>query len=1263
LFGAAVFSTTEPARRVSLAELETFIRRTGRLCVSPRTAGAAPDGRPVLLEEEATLVESALRRPGLRVPYVRAVETPSARATREARRPQDLRAIVDADRDGWPAGEPRPMVPFASSARRGIVGVRFARGTSRLRRTHAGVAIDEVTYGERVAPVMVVVDDDAIVPSAEWDGVEWPRNEAYAFVAKIERALFDRVVAALGGANAKDGSEGAELANAPRLEHVGDGLRGWLLTAARSSLDAKRKEAVRALPLLSTCDATGMPEAISLAAIAQHHEPGAKVPILSQPPNFATLDWRPLVVRGPDERAALLRPLAKGENRSDAVIGYEVDAAELERRRDLAVIEGARLALLSGPAHVETLTEPDRPSVTLEPATEVPNDMRVRVGITHARSAMTILFETEGTARLVGRRALPIDLPLGDVVVTVRDSSHLSSWRELSDAGIARLRDRLLEAAQMLCESILPARGFFDDLPSLRLVRGLLGADLSAMVPAARAEARKNVSRLKALLRSRTVKWPTIQGGSCRFGGLARATGGAMLFGRNRYPSWIENKRAEAELDRHVLHVPETAEGAMLAALLGELLVLPLEDVTEQAAKLQQRRAARRAQRGEVAAALPPLALDGAPTHPALRATLESLEVRDEDGPVAGELELVAGPLSEVRVVGLGGAVAEARPVLLPPIRLIARVVETDAGTEALAPFVAAARRLLASLGPRLDAFPSFVADMGRALACATASGPRTVAVERLHVFPDVAGAMHTLGALREGAWSFTTDPPPYPSVSRNAPVLRLAEGEAKSLGTGGVTLADVTAQLREERVGEARATAPPLAVVGLDPTLRAGCLRVFGVNEPGLRGEIGHLSPDEGRRRGIAAHTTRRPLCALADDVGGWPLVAALDDDGLAPNARFDGPAREEDAKKLVARARTLADSDLAAWLAPPPDARSVRRLDFRPAEVEPAFAGRDLRLAGVVWLPREWPRDPSIAISGPSVNLSTYRPSAPCASRRWHAPHTRVLPLGGLVLVTLPAGAATRPLMRDDLAFVDRILFEHAKAMIAELARGTSDAPEVELYRWNLRLLEAEADGDVRVESADGADASAAEVRATLEERGELWWIGRDGAMVGEWPDGTPRPILIERGRGAALIEVLRHRAAPGVLREIGGIGTSAPERAIDPVPSPFAPPAARGNAASPWCDAIRTALHALQLTGEPVGEVGVAQMPRPMKYVVETRQLLVDPEHASVRVAMTAPGGRGLAALVACAVAEINRALVKVTDAEESRALAQLLRARPR
>ncbi|XXX76477.1 hypothetical protein WMF30_53400 [Sorangium sp. So ce134] len=783
-------------------------------------------------------------------------------------------------------------------------------------------------------------------------------------------------------------------------------------------------------------------------------------------------------------------------------------------------------------------------------------------------------------APLLGPAAVAID---DDAAVPNRAWNGVASPR--NDAAVHEVERALCEAIVAALEGDAAARarlGLRDDplgdggRPDARLVaylldgaRALAERARSAPVEAAPGGLAARIRRLPLL----AMLDPRGQEVACSLEALDRAHPAPAPI------PVLEEAPGFETLAWHPLVARDPRERAALLRWAGGR-VLPADGAVpgrrQRAAAEQERRAsAERAQQGRRArggAGGPPrapLALPGAPAHPLLRVSAAALGARD----LEGEVEIVEGPASDARLVGPDG---EERPVevdLPIPLRILARASAADPPRDEvralLTRLAKGAGRYLISLAPHFDELPPFARSHARRAVLRTlAQGKRVVpGAASAPLFPDIEGTLWSLDELRlnpRAEWLCTSTPPPHPKQRYERPVLALSTPERLQLATA-VLVRDITDVVARDRATEARLAAPPLAVVGLDAAARAACFATFPFAQDGAppaHGEIGLLAPEHAGAAGIAVHVGRRPLCAI--DAGeGWPLRAAVNDDALEPNRAFDGLKASADAARLRQAVRDAAARWLRGRLAPPGDALATRWID--------AAAGgpRPLLVTGALWLPARWPRAPRVLVGAPSAaNVGEdgggaarggFTPRA-LLSRAGSGGVIGLAPVEGMLLVWT--------LQDEPWEAVAELAMEAAASMAAELSDEAAAAP----YLWNLHLLGRLSGGRLAARTAGGEAVGPAAVRAELAASGCLWITDRRGSADGDFPEGTPAFVLLDDG--SPLVEVLRHRAAPGAMRELGApaapgavaveVGGAAGSAAPDEAPASAAGAGAPASAA---------------------------------------------------------------------------------------------------
>lgn len=1307
LHRARIWPTTEADRFESIQSLAASMEKAGALCVArPDAAGKAADGRPVVAakDREIEWLTAALAPKPVFVKYTTWLLSPQEIEQREARRYSVLRAALDeegADTSvladiNWPS----------------FIALAAAGSAPKLSLLHAGRRVHGAALTPTLGPAVVVVDDDAWMPS-ENPSTSIP-PAVIGYIAGIERQLCERVVASLEESAAREAGKPAAQGNPIRMSHA---LRAYLIDSAQK-LRARVKEAskaedtalldrIRALPLLVSLDAGGAPIAASLASLEGAHPAPAAIPFLSRAPGFETLSWRPVIITREDPVFPAFARWADGRAiAGEPSIPARMAQAALEAKRralvartpldissagDLAESD-AKVARISWMTHAlppgVVITAALPKAQITPPASMAP--FGTVSGVTLEHAIIDLLYDARPVARLA-LRSLRIPVVAR---VSVTNEAYFVGWEELSEKGASMIAEHVRVAAQALAEELLKAatgaaKGdlFVGDLRALRFIHALL---VSSPIPEA---------SIINHLRSQDFLWPTVQGERLPFDAMRVTTGSSgpeLCVGSDRHVPWLGPARGKADLDAPILHIAETPEGAVIKLIL-QAMGVKCRSVTEALSKLQARRAAARPNEAPT--------LAGAPPHPELRMSLGQGQLQTAEG----ELEIIEGPTSEVRIIGLDGAQVTVTEGIPFPLRVVARVESVDLRPEMTRVLMkeisrVAVRRAL-SLSQKLDEMPLFVRDHVRNIVCKAVASRSKIGVRQkdASVFLDINNNWHALSELKLEPGDpvlYTTDPPPYPKRKPGEPVLRLNKEEADALALLG-KLKDITANLRRDRIAEERSGAPPVSAIRLDPELASKCVRVIPLSEGGAVGEIGVLAPQHQSKRGINLFVTGRPLCVI-DDGEGWGLCAAVNDDSIKPNRWFDGVKSSTSSQEVTRLVREVATRAMRSWLAPPEDALAVRWIDAPPSMT----GDKTLPIVGAIWLPSAWPEGPSVRVllelGSEPKNRPVIAPGAVTVIRR-HVPICGDIFAAGEVV----------------WAAVERVLLREAELMIAALEPTPETRDAIAAYQWNMGLLGFTSSTVPKARTSEGGEVGLAEVMGELAGRGCVWVTRREGSADGSFPEAPPPFILLDNTptRPPPLLTVLRGRAPREAVRELGAPPASS---VIDPsessvfvtppatrplyfadiviprvdalgsISSAAAAPAAPPAPALPWlerlrrrvallftskkapadlalpeqnalCAALHQALGELGLVGGPVHEIIETKRGPAVRYDEENKRVLLNRQHRSLRWLRSsdAPSARDLSFLIAAIVSEINRALTGVTDAEERRVLLQLLR----
>lgn len=953
-----------------------------------------------------------------------------------------------------------------------------------------------------------------------------------------------------------------------------------------------------------------------------------------------------------EEDALLVLALERGEDddATYAALKEYLDASRsrlLERAmkatgktRDELAAQATRIEELPAKL-VRKRTERARGAVLARPKEDPFSGIEGVRGVFEDRSAgtVTVMLEPSASGRPItaspvllfdGRMlgsAAAVDLPLR-VAIDLTKEGYLVEWTRLTMEGADWAKGAIDEAAKRLLLELAKRSSFPDDERALELAIVLM--ERSPLVAYSVSSA---VTR---------ASWPTVQGATMSVFGMSK-----VPCGRKAYPLY-HREALESAYDAPAVHIPDSTLGRLRRSVLAgagcELL-----DVSDAIARLQSRR-----MRG-LATASPKL--EGAPEHAALRASFAALGFTELDG----EIELAPEPPSIVRRVDETGATTPVEvdaTMLGAPVRAIFQTEQTSDARIAR-DLADAAERLLRNSATKLSELPEWMRARVRVLVCTALRKREDDAVIGFAVFPDTAGGWHSLRALRlMQDVTATTDLPPYPTTHRakdgRMPTLCLAPSELDALRTT-MGVDDVTAIVREELSAERRRNAPPLEELALSPALRAACIHRFGFETEGVRGEIGILAPQHAPSRGIAVHTTMRPLCIIPDTQASWPIVAAVDAPGVDTTRAFDGLAKSVDAERIRRIVRGEARARFSGVLTAPPEVRVRIRLPM------PYLAGKTPCL-GLFWLEPKWPETPDFHLMAGDVNDPYRLPRlAPEA-----AVHHGVLPIRGILYVAATGAEVERAVEQLLLAVRGQL----AAALGSLVKSKTTSADELEAYTWDLAMLGATTDRDV---AAEGRRDRPNPVFVRVAARRAPHLLGSStSAPLGPKHEATPAENVALAAREMAAMhfqpgaeDAAQEKREPETTDEpvdFGGGFLAGVARRVVASFAPKPPPSSkRGrDATSPLAKELLASLAALKLPGDPVVHVADATRGRPVRYHKGEKRIDVNAKHASVR-ALEGRRDR-LAYLLMAAVSEINRELEGVTDAEETAVLVDLLRTLP-
>ncbi len=1314
---AAIWPTTDDSKRLSVDEVQSIaVGSGGAICVAKHgSTGRAVDNRPVITPKarELTWLLGVLGSVAVS-PYDAFLISETERAHLEQTRWQALERLFLA--------QGRPAVPPLRIERPRLRVLIAPAEKTALLPMHAGKALPALHYEPTLGHVLIVADDDSIVPREDMAGVYVA--DAPMLMGALERELCATIVSALEGDSRARSSFTASPAmlDPTRLDPL---IKAYLITSATklSAIGKANKdndavalcERIEGLPLATELDESGLPKPIALSTLRTANQNRASIPIISAIPGFETLDWYPVFMpRESPEKAALFEWSGQKAHYADSEVAARQLAALAMRDkrlffnrpqlnpedlgdladRDASVFHLKWRAQRDPSKNTGNIGEKSRIDVSAAlPALQFSSnplkmDAPIIIGTSLSHAYVDILFQ----GRFVCRRAMA-SLPIPVVArVNLFDENHIDNWNDIRLVSVELIASHVHEAAVGLAKFIIeraegPQQGssIFGQLRALRFLDALVRNAGSAPPWVAAGD-------ILGLLMSERLYWPTVQNNAQPFGVLHNRIALELYIGPIQFNPWVGPARGKADLDHPILYVPNTMEGLALQSLV-TALGYQIRPVGDALAKLQQRRSASRPHEAP--------ALPGSPPHPAVRLSLSEGKVLHAEG----QLEFIEGPNSEMTLIGLDGTPQQPKAEFPFPLRVIARVddvINGEKGIEALnKEIIRAAVRHLVSLAKNIEELPLFMRAALRDVICRTVNqrGKLTNPQRKAPVFSDIEGRFHSLDALMDdpaAEWPYVTTPPPYPSGRENKhATLRLNEKEAGFLKKQ-IRLIDVSAHFKRELEAEQRMSAPEQLQVTLSAEARSRCMRLISVHEDGpegLSGEIGVLEPDAPETlRGIHLMVKKRPLCVIPCG-GGFALCAVVNADHVQPNRWFDNVKIAAHADQIRDRVRALAEKELKRWLSPPSGTVCERFLMGATVGVHVDS------VAGALWMPAEWPR---------------YQPFVRIRSKAQGEPKMQPL----MALTKSAFMRSDLPICADlivpaDMRIESLIFFvmEEIVSMVNEAAEKGVPKSVLDHYRWNLALLGLVSVSAPRETTTAGNTIGLSEVMSELLRSGRIWVTSHEGWTEGAFPDRDSSPSFILKSNSSALVHVLRHRAEAGVVKELGGL-PPAPEKEpiardifsgepLPPDPPAQAPDLDEGASMGgflnhlSWLERLRLgvarfiggtgpkalsnsiemqnetewelgktvfqALISLELAGNPVKNIAESKRGRAIRYEADTRRLYINPNHSSLKwiKGLNALSGEALSLLLAAIVSELNRALDIVTDAEERRALHQLLK----
>lgn len=1217
---APAWPTTSPDRTLDTATVRKLASLPPSVILSAPllSTGAHPGGTPVLTldgDDRATLTQLVPQR----VEWVdyKPFLTPIARRPLvEMLSDESLATLpwVNLKRDGA-----RLAIAPAPQAGRGALTLVHA-GRVLESRAHT-TTISRFGLTTPLAPALVVLEDDGIIPSPKGNG-------AVAGTLSVEaQELLDRAGAALarGLVAALRGERGSpKLGDDARVRL--SALRFILRTLKATEGAADHRDlgdAITSAPLIPVFGAGDVETLVSINALTDRYAAGkGPLPSLATTPTGVDGAGFDAIILPPDIASAF--SAATGVPLVDA--SSQLPHRKGERSRRLAreaLLARAKtnldaLSSLGAAGPVATASLDRAGSVAMAPANG-----------TSATRVQVLFNDVVAIDRAEVRTSYPVVAR-----VALSQERHLrSSFDSLTTAGVQAV-EKLLEAGAHALASRLAAAAHEGDVgeASRQFLTSWVGLK-------GRRGLHEDPTLQLAL--ARAPLWRTPTGERVALEGIAppiscvRVTPG----------EWLGPSPGEPA-DPVYLCVADEAWVKCIASISAAAA----RDVTQ--AALTSQRARRLRARGTER-----IHLDGAPPAPALSGRIESLA----PSLGFGELRIVEGaPGVEVSVFVEGRKVH--RTTLRAPFAMAvaiecaaidpARVNESFLQLDPVPKLLSAARALLERAAAMTrDAIPAWAQPCLRWWLLTTPG--HDARARAAAAFLDSAGRPMCLDdfeaqSRRHDAVAFATGAPaePVEPTEPDRRVVLLTAEEARWLGERWTAL-NYTSRLFEDAAArrwdaerprdKIRATDLPLGAVHV----------TFDDDE--MEGEIGLFPPNvEGRAR-VQWFSLRRPLCELDLDAP-WPCAVAVEARGVAPNRSRSGPAEGDAlrrAKDVLSRriVRALDEARPA-----PSDALATA---YAHDTSSPGDARSGPRVAGALWLSLDdRAGDLDVIADGWRGHLGRDRDArfdTPVHGRLWvrsgaaRAPAEREALLAKVVewaWQSMLEALIVRAHKEDGFTRDDRVV-DH---LVRGALRGMLSGPKARTWARTATL----PGSGVTYERVAGSKWSRLQLVAPGDPR-----IGGPDAV----PDlDTPwmQTLRDDDRLRAAPVEAAEPVAKPSRA------ATAAPAQPTQPVKSAPESPEARwklGAMVRALLDGARVAA----LAGvRVVGADDAVSARRPMvRFNASANAVTVFRAHPTVMALEAGPAQRAARFLALASFGAINRDRGKITDADEAAFMESLLR----
>jgi hypothetical protein len=984
--------------RASLAELGTepvigYVLETPRAAYSPR-------GRKVLVVDAHERDLLGTLWPGRLVSYEGRLGVPP-RADRLAREI---------------AGRCVIALSFEQEGRRGALGWRADGGASAIALSHLGTPLATTLPPPRTAhPVILRVDDDAIVPDPDWKEARVvPDAPPLCDARELEAALACAAADVLLGREPPGVHHSLGSYPHPMLAYA------LLRTCSKSTgpqagrkVLGHRVDALRTVPFLPRAFTA---ERASIAGLID--EFGPEIPYLAPPielaPGASPTGFHPLLL--PHEAADGLVHLFGVRVRW----GQPDLEEKIRKARRAQIIERHRL----GRAMACELDTPITAPITGE-------GLRGSIGFpSRAGNAQTaavhVLFLQRPLIELTET------LPWCEAIVEV-DAELLDDDLELHAGARSRLRSAVRGATSALALEVARAAAASGRPESRALEMLAAWCGWSPAKKGKRAAAQRTIAELRKLPLFRSVQGPMVS--------VEQALCGRIVRICEPIADWLGPPDGEepSALDTPILVLPSdpaSPERRLLESICPE----ELRNVSAEVRRLQARR---RIQWGR--ASRPRL---GRCEDARFRWTLEDLtkaaapdEASDLEAFGPGELAFAPRPPSRVIVYQSGVAMTTLEWDLRPPVWVACEPADVDLShggrppparerlANALRVAIVLAQRRLRETAD-LSALPGWLRS---ALRDSALSGGLTHLQELADVplFETTAGRFVTPRELAEQAqtlgtiWYTTVEGSSLLPLDERRFALRLTRDEAARLVRMYPAL-DASEELRLDALARAHLARPRVRNLEPGPAARAQAIGVRELAADGSapwRGWILALHPAHTASRAFHVFRDGLPLGRLPDP-SEWPAVSWVDDPRLQPDRTWSQPV--DDAALARVRAKIAEEVEAALRERFPLPTFSLGSIRVDRELSREALRGRptSVQFRGVLYLED----DDAASIQVEDAYETAHRVVSLAAPGRSSTSQPAPLPISGWLLATGAAGSA----LEAPLAAVARLAYERLIAAL---------------------------------------------------------------------------------------------------------------------------------------------------------------------------------------------------------------------------------------